>query len=79
MQLKKYKVWAKFAQTLCNFKKSSRGGGIGGGICVKMMEEKNRKEDAGLKIKIFNRGFCVCALPATNPSCAKSSAEKRKK
>ncbi len=28
-----------------------------------------------LKIKIFNREICVCALLATNSICAKSSAE----
>ena len=31
-----------------------------------------------MKIKIFNREICVCALLATNSSCAKSSAEMRK-
>ncbi len=31
-----------------------------------------------MKIKIFNRGICVCALLVTNPSCAKSSAEMAK-
>ena len=31
-----------------------------------------------MKIKIFNRGICVCALPATNSIWAKSSAEMEK-
>ena len=31
-----------------------------------------------MKIKIFNREICVCALLATNSSCSKSSAEMRK-
>ena len=32
-----------------------------------------------MKIKIFNREICACALLATNSSCAESSAEMRKK
>ena len=32
-----------------------------------------------LKIKIFNREICVCALLATNSICAKSSAEMEKR
>ncbi len=31
-----------------------------------------------MKIKIFNREICVCALLDTNSLCAKSSAEMRK-
>ena len=34
--------------------------------------------DIRLKIKIFNHEICVCALLATNSSCAESSAEMRK-
>ena len=32
-----------------------------------------------MKIKIFNHEICVCALLATNSSCAERSAEMRKK
>ncbi len=31
-----------------------------------------------MKIKIFNREICACALPDTNSLCAKSSAEMEK-
>ncbi len=36
-------------------------------------------QEERLKIKIFNREICVCALLDTNSLCAKSSAEMRLK
>ena len=41
------------------------------------MRARKRKR-VRLKIKIFNLEICVCALLATNPRCAKSSAEMEK-
>lgn len=37
--------------------------------------EKDVSKRAGLDITIFNRGFCVCALPVTGPICVLCSAE----
>ena len=44
----------------------------------KLSDGKNRIWGARLKIEIFNREICVCALLVTNSICAKWSAKRRK-